>query len=694
MRELRLVFGASTAATSAVLGMFRGGLGLGGAILGSWVDPTGNRLSSTRSWNWVWPVRSDNTLFVALGRWAHLTYGGLLSLGLVAPTLLRLLLSVASSPCRPPDGWDPPGGGRAAGPDEDLARRNLAFLYGANTLGAVLGAFVSTFWMLETFGTRNTLWLACIVNALIALTARRMSRSLPSRSTAANTITPVVVDSGSTGTVAPSFVYLAAGVVGFAFLLMEIVWYRMLAAILGGTTYTFGLVLMVALLGIGIGGALYSFGRGAVRPTVSLFALTCALEALLIGLPFAFGDSIAVAAGLQQRWVAHGFQFLVMSWMSMAAVVILPSALVAGFQFPLLIGLLGTGRTDVGRHVGTAYAWNTVGAIVGSIAGGFLLLPILTAPGCWRLVIALLSVLAAAGAVFSMRQPKRVPTLVTTAVLCTAALVTLASAGPSAVWRHSEIGSRRAQLQGLDQNGLKQWTNSMQRTLVWEAEGQEMSVGLRAMDSLSFYVNGKNDGNARRDASTQVGSGMISAALHPEPRDALVIGLGTGSTAGWLARVATMERVDAVELEPAVLEVARRCGAVDAGLLTNPVANIVLADGREVLLTNQQEYDLIVSEPSNPYRAGIASLYTTEFYRAVFARLRPGGFFTQWVQAYEIDTQTVRTIVATLGTVFPFVQVWQTNGVDIMLSVPSQTQGPLKWPGSDCASPKIRFGKP
>ncbi len=680
LRELRLVFGASTAATSAVLGIFMGGLGLGGAILGRRVDRNENPLGFYSKLELgIAGFAALTPFFIVVARMGYLASGGLLSLGLVAATLLRLSLSIVVLAV--PTflmGGTLPAVVRAAETDEDLARRNLAILYGANTLGAVLGAFVSTFWMLETFGTRNTLWLACVVNALIALTARRMSRSLPSRSITAAETTPVLADPGSTGTVAPSFVYLAAGVVGFAFLLMEIVWYRMLAAILGGTTYTFGLVLMVALLGIGIGGALYSFGRGAVRPTVSLFALTCALEALLIGLPFAFGDSIAVAAGLQQRWVVHGFEFLVMSWISMAAVVILPSALVAGFQFPLLIGLLGTGRTDVGRHVGTAYAWNTAGAIVGSIAGGFLLLPLLTAPGCWRLVVALLGLLAIAGAVFSLPRQRRVPSLVTTAVLCTAAFVTVASAGPSAVWRHSEIGSRRANLQGLDQNGLKQWTNAMKRTLVWEAEGLEMSVGMRVMDSLSFYVNGKNDGNARRDASTQVGSGMISAALHPEPRDALVIGLGTGSTAGWLARVASMERVDAVELEPAVLEVARRCGAVNAGLLSNPVANIVLADGREVLLTNQQEYDLIVSEPSNPYRAGIASLYTTEFYRAVADRLRPGGFFTQWVQAYEIDTQTVRTIVATLGTVFPFVQVWQTNGVDIMFVCAASDPGPIE----------------
>jgi hypothetical protein len=218
----------------------------------------------------------------------------------------------------------------------------------------------------------------------------------------------------------------------------------------------------------------------------------------------------------------------------------------------------------------------------------------------------------------------------------------------------------------------------MRRNLVWEAEGFEMSVGLNSMDGLSFIVNGKNDGNARIDASSQVGLSLIGAALHPVPRDALVIGLGTGSTAGWLGRMNSIERVDVVELEPTILEVARRCAAVNGSALANPKIRIVLADAREVLLANRQEYDLIVSEPSNPYHAGIASLYTTEFYRAVAGRLRPGGLFSQWVQAYQIDSQTFRTIVATLTTVFPFVQIWQTNGADMMFLCSMNDPGPLR----------------
>src|SRR5438034_692920 len=255
--------------------------------------------------------------------------------------------------------------------------------------------------------------------------------------------------------------------------------------------------------------------------------------------------------------------------------VVLPAAVVAGYQFPLLVGLLGAGERRVGREVGLAYASNTLGAIVGSLAGGFGLIPLLTAPGAWRAVVLVLVALGAA----CLLQPLR-----------------------------------------------------------------------------------------GGDAPTQVMLGLIGALQHPRPRTALVIGLGTGSTAGWLAQVPSIERVDVVELEPAVVHVAEVCSPVNHDVLRDPKVHLVLGDGRELLLTTRATYDLIVSEPSSPYRAGIASLFTREFYRAAAGRLAEGGIFLQWVQAYEVDAETVRTIYATLGEVFPVVESWEVQLGNLLLT--------------------------
>src|SRR5262249_37186087 len=146
-----------------------------------------------------------------------------------------------------------------------------------------------------------------------------------------------------------------------------------------------------------------------------------------------------------------------------------------------------------------------------------------------------------------------------------------------------------------------------------------------------------------------------------------VIGLGTGSTAGWLAQVPSIERVDVVELEPAVLHVAEVCAPVNHDVLRDPKVHIVRGDGREFLLTTRATYDLIVSEPSRPYRAGVGSLFTVEFYRSAAAHLADGGMFTQWVQAYEVDARTVQTIYATLHEIFPVVETWEVQPENLAL---------------------------
>src|SRR5258708_31863719 len=162
-------------------------------------------------------------------------------------------------------------------------------------------------------------------------------------------------------------------------------------------------------------------------------------------------------------------------------------------------------------------------------------------------------------------------------------------------------------------------------------------------------------------------SGIVAALRVPDARRALVVGLGTGSSAGWLAAVPAMERVDVVELEPTIVTVAQRCAPVNRDAIQNPELHLTIGDAREVLLTSREKYDIIVSEPSNPYRAGVAGLFTREYYQSVDRRLQPGGMFFQWVQAYEVDQRTMQIFYATLGSVFSNIESWQTAGGDILL---------------------------
>jgi spermidine synthase len=674
LRDLRLVFGTTTAAAGTTLAIFLGGLGFGALVLGRRADRAADPL---RLYAWLEVGVACGALaslpLIALVRQIYVAAGGASVLGPLLATALRIALcAVVLGPPTFLMGGTLPAAVRALEDAADRSRRTVGLLYGVNTVGAVLGTLWATFVSLERWGTTVTLLAAGAVNLVVAAcafalarrTVGRAQRRQEARARGREGARPLAEAGGATSApAAPVWhVLSAAGAVGVAFLLMEIVWYRMLAPILGGSVYTIGLILALALLGIGAGGLLYAAGRTQQRPTLFAFTVSCLLEALFIALPYALGDRLALFAMDTRAWATPSFPALVATWAAVTAIVVLPAAVVAGYQFPLLIALLGARERDVGRQVGLAYATNTAGAIAGSLAGGFGLLPLLTAPGLWRAVVYLLVGVAAVSAALAWRR-SRPPRWLALAALMAALAVGLCAAadGPTAFWRYAGVGAGRVEAPEPGANGVRQLLNRERAGLLWEAEGKESSIAVDRSNAYTLVVNGKSDGNALGDAPTQVMSGLLSALLHADPKRALVIGLGTGSTAGWLADVPSMERVDVVELEPAVLHAAELCGPVNRNVLKNPKIHLALGDGREVLLTTPEQYDVVFSEPSNPYRAGVASLYTREFYRAAAARLRPGGILGQWVQAYEIQPSTLATVYATLRTVFPFVETWEVN---------------------------------
>jgi len=674
-RELRLIFGASTLATAAVMAVFMAGMGAGSVLLGKRADRSKNPLELYANLELLICVTAALTPFlVDAAQWVYLRTGGIGTLGSAGATIVRLLLSVVvlAGPTILMGGTLP-AAARAVERSSDVGRQRLSALYGINTLGAVAGTLASNFLFMEVFGTRLSLWLTCLINALVALFARSLARRGGSLSVDEPVEAAAELASEPSGSSssprAAWFPPAAAAISGAVFMLMELVWYRMLAPILGGSSYTFGLILAVALAGIGIGGMLYS--RLRLIPSITLFALTCAFEGLVIAIPFALGDRIALLALTLRPLASSGFGASVLVWAIIAAIVVLPAAIVSGAQFPLIVGLYGKGANNVGRDVGAAYLANTFGSIVGSIAGGFGLLPALSAPTCWKLVVVVLCGTAfVALAVDRIRLGGRnVGAGMVAASAALLGMALLGARGPTGAWRHSGIGAGRADRRVADTSpaSMAMFLRAQRGMANWEEDGLESTVALSSGTGHAFIVNGKADGHAINDAPTQVMSGLLGAMLHPDPQRSLVIGLGTGSTAGWLGALTSMSRVDVIELEPATLRVARDCAAVNQNVLDNPKVKIHLGDAREALLTTSETYDIIFSEPSNPYRAGISSLYTEEFYTAAARRLRPKGLFIQWIQAYEVDPWAVATAMVTLHRVFPQISVWRTMPGDLLL---------------------------
>jgi spermidine synthase len=691
-RLFRLIFGASTAASAAVIAIFMAGLGIGSARLGRRADLQTRPLAFYARLEAAIALGAllSPLLLLALEP-LYFALGGATRLGVAGGSLLRLLCAaiVLAAPTFLMGGTLP-AIARAAEHDEDAGRRRLALLYGVNTLGAVAGAAVATFVLLERFGNRGSIWIAGLLNLLVAGLAfywagdtaadtdvAEVAPSEPARTEpAARSKTkgkakapaapPTAVEEARIAGL--RFVLAAAAIVGFAFFLVELVWYRMLAPVLGGSSYTFGLILATALAGIGLGGCLYSLGLASRRPTLNALALTCGMEALFLLLPYALGDRIAVLAMLLRPLGNLHFGLLVAVWCLITGLVVLPPSLVAGYQFPLLVGVLGRGRRDVGREVGQAYAANTAGAIAGALAGGFGLLPLLGATGAWKLAAAALVALLAVISFLALRREGRGwRGLVLPLSTAAAALALLGARGPTAAWRHTPIGAGRSATDIQGPNDLEDKLRERRRSIVWEADGVESAIALKRADDLELIINGKSDGSAFQDAPTQVMSPLVAAMLHPNPKRGLVIGLGTGSSSGWLAAVPSIEQVDTVEIEPVVSRVADAMADVNRHVLTQSKVELMTGDGREFLLTTRRRYDVIFSEPSNPYRAGVSSLFTREFYSAVSDHLESGGLFAQWLQGYDIDAALVSTVYGTLRSVFTDVETWQVGRNDLLL---------------------------
>ena len=604
LRLLRLIFGSSTGASAAVLAIFMGGLGLGSYLLGKRGDRSKSPLGLYGNLELAIALAAAaSPLLVAGVRASYIAVGGTYSLapgiGLVVRMLLAAVVLAVPTFLM---GGTLPAAVRAITRDADARRHSVGLLYAINTLGAVVGAMATNFLLIELLGIQRTIWLAALLNLLVAVAARAKARERGVLETSPDApVEPPAAD--ARGPAGYRLILVAAAVVGFVFFLMELVWYRMLAPILGGSTYTFGVVLAVALLGIGAGGLLYAAISGP-RPTFRGFALTCALEAAAVALPFALGDTIAFLALELRGLHSLGFSAMVASWTLVCVIVVLPASLVAGFQFPLLVALLGSGRRRVAHQVGVTYAWNTVGAIAGAIAGGFGLIPLLSAPGAWRLSVALLVLLSL---LFLLRGGRAGRwQLATTALVAVAALGLALSRGPSNFWRHGGIGAGRMRAPANNPNEVKDILHMHARNVAWQEDGRESSVALVSGSGYSFFVNGKSDGSARGDAPTQVMSGLVGTLLHPAPASTLVIGLGTGSTAGWMTEVEEVERVDVVELEPVIRRVAEDCAPVNRDVLQSDKLELIYADAREYLQATRRQYDVIFSEPSNHPGLGLS----------------------------------------------------------------------------------------
>jgi spermidine synthase len=667
-KALGLIFGHTAYAIATVLAVFMGGLAAGSAFFGRW--------SKSRTE----PIALYSRIEFLAGAMGALSLAGLAGVRFLyvaayphissAPELLALKFLGAAVilflPTFLMGGTLPVLVYGVTRNRAELAAR-ASQLYWVNTLGAFVGTLVAGFILLPGLGLRLTVGVAVVLNILAGLVAWQIQIAPESPLRRPRAEAPTKASTNRLQQqVTPRFLLLLFAVVGATAFAYEIAWTRLLAIEIGSSAYAFTLIVAAFLAGTVIGSVIFQvFSKGSRQVTVTTFSRTQTWIgiAALAALPLFHWIPSVIPPLL--RSTEQTFAGLVLAQAVTCALTVMPMATIFGFNFPAVLVLLGatmepnTGGASV---IGKAYAANTFGAIGGALITGFVLVPwlgsfrVITAAGAVNILLAL--VLDWSWPLLRMRS-------LAVNFVCLAMAVVL---GFSSFFRNQSLLSLSAALYGNTFQGhLTLEEIAATNDLVFSAEGVNDSIAVIRSDNYeALRINGKVDASTG-DARTQLLLGHLGAVFHPAPRRVLIIGFGSGMTVSAVARYPDVERIDCIEIEPAVIRAAPYLDMLNRGVLSDPRLHLIFDDARNFLLTSRDKYDLIISEPSNPWITGIATLFTTEFYAAVRQRLAPGGMFVQWVQAYSLAPGDLRMIVATLTPHFPELTLWRGEGPDLLL---------------------------
>jgi spermidine synthase len=701
VRELVLVFGATTFAVSTVLTAFMGGLALGSYYFGK------------RSASVVRPLRLYGLLEIGIGvyglaipfifqalppvyhlfwRWLHLSFFALSLVRFVFAAAILILPTALMGATLPV---------LASYYARDLARIGLRVgsLYSVNTFGAVLGAALTGFVLIPLLGMSATTGTAAAINLLLGLVALRLDRfnqrrdvPEPRRETvqarggrsSSQGTEPIAADKQDPAERRRILsVMLGFGTSGFIALSYEVIWSRVLALIIGSSVYAFSIMLTTFLVGLAIGSAVASRMADRIRNPMLAFAfielgigISSIIGAFLFNdLPFYFVELYRMLGGAS-------FGILLVARFLIASLVMIVPTLLLGALFPIVVRIVSgsSGRRTTGRVVGDAYAANTIGAILGSFASGFILVPWLGLLGSLKLSAAANFVVAAlifsAGSRATHKRAKagrkgRQFSFGTSFGVAASLIFATGAALVSPPWdpeiMSSAVYRYAPSLAGKTKQEIYEYLSRGQGETLFYKEGISATIAVQQQQGGKVLkANGKPEASTTGDMPTQILIGTLPLLVRPKTDDVLLIGLGSGVTLGSIEQF-PIRQVTCVELEPAIVEASHFFEDVNNRPLADPRLRLISNDGRNFIYTTSEKFDVIVSEPSNPWLTGVANLFTLEYFTRGAQRLKPGGLFSQWLQIYEMAPEDVRTLIATFRAAFPCVYLFRGAEGDLML---------------------------
>lgn len=668
-RYLKLFLGHAALAQTAVLALFLGGMALGAAIAGRYT----RRLRSPLA---VYAIAEGIVAFAALGFHTYFTAttGWLYSdvfpaladpaavtsvkwvvAGLsILPQSILLgatfpLMSAGILRQRPAD-----------------SGATIATLYLLNSLGAAIGVLVSAFVLVPAVGLPGTLLTAGLINATVAILVWML------RGEAAPHVDEEAPRTTLGGNM-PRLLLWAAAITGAASFFYEIAWIRMLSMVLGASTDAFELMLSAFILGIALGGGWIRKRIGGLRrPVVFLGLVQLAMGGLALTTLWLYNHSFVWMSEMLEALALteNGYNLFSLVGHGIAMAIMVPVTFCAGMTLPLLTELLL--RAAYGeRAIGQVYAANTLGSIAGVLLAVHLVMPLAGVHGVMVIGgfadMALGVGLLLAGAV-GMRR------------VMGAGLATLAASGAAAAWgapdpSRMSSGVFRTQIDRLPAD----------LTVPFTRDGKTATVSLVASPdgTVSLLTNGKVDASIKVhrgpriaqgktdvavDEHTQVLLGALPLILAPKAKTAAVVGLGSGTTSHVLLASPRIERVDTIEIEPVMAEAARRGFGDQVGrTFEDPRSRLVFDDAKSYMSSTGKRYDLIISEPSNPWVSGVSSLFSREFYSLAARHLEHDGLFVQWLQGYETNLSIFSSIILALRETFPDYAIFSASDKDLLI---------------------------
>jgi spermidine synthase len=644
-RLLLLNLGATAVAVAAVLGAFMGGMAIGSALAAR-----------------PFLARRDPIALYALLEAGAGAYGlaspYLIELVADTPTVSRLILSLlALLPATAAMGASLPVLVRALGPGAPSAGATVGRLYAANTAGAVAGPLLAVFWLFPEFGLSSALHVASAVDigiaSLVALSGRALSAGLqlePER-----TLAP------ETPSRPPMVLLLVLAVSGGTAMVYEVAWSRTLSLVFGSSVYGVSIMLASFLLGLAGGSALAScyLERRPERASVSAcgFLLAGSAAGAVVSLfvaqslPGLFLELYRAAP--EDELALFGAQFLI------SGLLMLPATLALGALLPFATAALGSGKRDLGRKVSWLYTANLIGSTAGTLLAAALMLASLGLELSVRAAAVL--ALATALGIFFRRQFHFLG-----ATAATTVLILLLAIDPTwdPVAKSFGLYNHLVAYARYGETELRNLLSSYE--LLYYKDGATATVSVQRVGQYTLLkINGKTDAsNGSGDVETQLMLGHLPL-LAAEAKRVAVIGWGSGMTVGAVLAY-PVESVDAFEIEPSVVEASRFFEPINGRPLADPRVRLILGDARSELRREARSYDLIISEPSNPWLTGVANLFTREFFELAAARLRPDGILCQWFHLYGMSEESTRSLLATFRRVFPHALVFKDRDLILL----------------------------